>query len=101
VDKEDKVIYAVPSWNNNHYTHLTGGTHCVIECTVENDFMPTAANIRDNIKGASLICLCTPQNPTGTTLGKEVLEEICDLILEENKQRGENERKVYLMFDQM
>src|SRR5687767_12150978 len=23
-DKEDKVIYAVPSWNNNHYTHFVG-----------------------------------------------------------------------------
>src|SRR4051812_28764426 len=22
VDKGDKVIYAVPSWNNNHYTHF-------------------------------------------------------------------------------
>src|SRR6185369_14798305 len=23
-DKGDKVIYAVPSWNNNHYTHFVG-----------------------------------------------------------------------------
>ncbi|HEY5370885.1 MAG TPA: aminotransferase class I/II-fold pyridoxal phosphate-dependent enzyme [Hanamia sp.] len=25
VDKGDKVIYAVPSWNNNHYVHFTEG----------------------------------------------------------------------------
>jgi aspartate aminotransferase len=101
VDKGDKVIYAVPSWNNNHYVHLTEGKHCVIECKLENDFMPTVADIKANIKDATLICLCTPQNPTGTTLGKEALAEICDLILEENKHRGDYDKKLYLMFDQM
>src|SRR6478735_4819963 len=28
VDPGDKVIYAVPSWNNNHYVHMNGGEHC-------------------------------------------------------------------------
>jgi aspartate aminotransferase len=101
VDKGDKVIYGVPSWNNNHYVHMTDGEHCVIECKPENDFMPTPDDIAKNIKGATLICICTPQNPTGTTLSKNALTEICDLILEENKQRGEEEKKLYLMFDQM
>jgi aspartate aminotransferase len=101
VDKGDKVIYASPSWNNNHYTHLTDGQHCVIECTPENDFMPTVEDIAANIKGATLICLCTPQNPTGTTLSKEALEKICDLILQENKHRGDYDKKLYLMYDQM
>lgn len=101
VDKGDKVIYGVPSWNNNHYVHMTDGEHCVIECSPENDFMPTPADIKKNIKGATLICICTPQNPTGTTLSKNALAEICDLVLEENKHRGETEKKLYLMFDQM
>ncbi len=101
VDKGDKVIYGVPSWNNNHYVHLTDGEHCLIDCLPENNFMPTVDDIRANIKGATLICLCTPQNPTGTTLSKDSLESICDLVLEENKSRGENEKKCYLMFDQM
>lgn len=101
VDKGDKVIYGVPSWNNNHYVHMTDGEHCVIECLPENDFMPTPDDIRKHIKGATLICICTPQNPTGTTLSKQALAEICDLILEENRQRGEDEKKLYLMFDQM
>jgi len=101
VDKGDKVIYGVPSWNNNHYVHLTDGTHCVIDCTPENDFMPTAEDVAANIKGATLLCLCTPQNPTGTTLSKSVLEKICDLILEENKNRAGSDKKLYLMFDQM
>ncbi|MBV9989624.1 MAG: pyridoxal phosphate-dependent aminotransferase [Chitinophagaceae bacterium] len=101
VDKGDKVIYGVPSWNNNHYVHLTDGQHCVIDCKAENHFMPTADDIRQHIKGATLICLCTPQNPTGTTLTKDTLAEICDLVIEENKRRGENEKKLYVMFDQM
>lgn len=101
VDKGDKVIYGVPSWNNNHYVHLTEGEHCLINCTPENNFMPTVEDIRANIKGATLICLCTPQNPTGTTLSESSLKQICDLILEENSLRGPEEKKLYLMFDQM
>ena len=101
VDKGDKVIYGVPSWNNNHYVHMTDGEHCVIECTAENNFMPTPSDVRKNISGAALICICTPQNPTGTTLSQQALAEICDLVLEENSKRGADEKKLYMMFDQM
>ncbi len=101
INPGDKVIYAVPSWNNNHYTHIHNAEHCVIDTTPENNFMPLAADIAKHIKNASLICLCTPQNPTGTTLGKEELEKICDLIIDENNNRVADEKKVYLMFDQM
>ncbi len=101
VNPGDKVIYAVPSWNNNHYVHMNDGVHCMIEAKAENDFMPKAKDIAPHIKGAMLLCLCTPQNPTGTTLRKEELEAICDLILQENKERGAGEKKLYLMFDQM
>ncbi|MES1215751.1 MAG: aminotransferase class I/II-fold pyridoxal phosphate-dependent enzyme [Bacteroidota bacterium] len=100
-DKGDKIIYAVPSWNNNHYTHFVEGEHIVIEATAENNFMPTAESIRPYIQQATLIALCSPQNPTGTTFGKNELESICDLVLEENARRGENEKKLYIMFDQM
>lgn len=101
VDENDKVIYAAPSWNNNHYTNLHKGKHCLIETKPENNFMPTADDIAVNIKDATLICLCTPQNPTGTTLNKETLSDICKLVLEENTRRGSNEKKLYLMFDQI
>lgn len=100
-DKKDKIIYAVPSWNNNHYTHFVEGEHVVIEATAESNFMPSAASIRPHVKGATLIALCSPQNPTGTTFGKKQLEEICDLVLEENASRSENEKKLYVMYDQM
>ena len=101
VDKNDKVIYAVPSWNNNHYTAMNHGIHCAIDTFPGNNFMPTVADIAPHIPGAVLLCLCTPQNPTGTTMSKETLEGICDLILEENKKRTGKAKKLYLMFDQM
>lgn len=101
VDKGDKVIYPVPSWNNNHYVHFTEGEHVMIEARQENNFMPTAAQIKPHVKGASLIAVCSPLNPTGTTFSKEELEAICDLVIEENNQRGEGEKKLYLMYDQI
>lgn len=101
VDKGDKVIYPVPSWNNNHYVHFTEGEHIIIESTRENNFMPTAAQIAPHIKGATLLALCSPLNPTGTTFNKEELEAICDLVINENAQRKEGEKKLYLMYDQI
>lgn len=101
VDKGDKVIYASPSWNNNHYVHMTEGVHCMIEALPENNFMPLAADIAKHISGATLICLCSPQNPTGTTLRKVELEKICDLVIEENSKRSPGQKKCYVMYDQM
>lgn len=100
-DENDKIIYAVPSWNNNHYTHFVKGEHVVVQAKAENNFMPTAADIAPHVKGASLIALCSPQNPTGTTFSKKDLEDICDLVVSENNTRGKDEKKLYLMYDQM
>jgi aspartate aminotransferase len=101
VDKGDKVIYPAPSWNNNHYVHFTEGEHIMLEAEKENNFMLTAAQIAPHIKGATLLSLCSPLNPTGTTFGKEELSAICDLVIEENKTRAEGEKKLYLMYDQI
>lgn len=100
-DIGDKIIYAVPSWNNNHYTHFVGGEHIVIETKAENNFMPTASDLKPHISDAVLISLCSPQNPTGTTFRKEELEAICDMVIEENKRRADGQKKLYVMFDQM
>lgn len=100
-DKGDKIIYAVPSWNNNHYTHFVGGEHVVVEAKPENNFMPVADDIRPYVNQATLLALCSPQNPTGTTFRKQELEHICDMVIEENFRRGESEKKLYVMYDQM
>ena len=41
VDPDDKVIYPVPSWNNNHYAYLTEAQKIEVETTQENNFLPT------------------------------------------------------------
>ena len=101
VDKGDKVIYPAPSWNNNHYVHFTEGEHIMLEAKKENNFMLTASQIAPHIKGATLLSLCSPLNPTGTTFGKDELSAICDLVIEENKSRRDGEKKLYLMYDQI
>jgi aspartate aminotransferase len=101
VDKGDKVIYAVPSWNNNHYSNFVEAEHIVVEAGASNNFMPSAGDLQPFVKGATLLSLCSPQNPTGTTFTKEDLEKICDMVLEENRSRGPSEKKLYVMYDQM
>lgn len=101
VDAGEKVLYAVPSWNNNHYTHFVAGEHAVVEAGPDTNFMPSAAQLEPHIKGASLLALCSPQNPTGTVFSQEELEKICDLVINENERRGADEKKLYVLYDQM
>ena len=101
LDPGDTVIFPVPSWNNNHYCHLSRAEPVFMETSPENNFMPVADDIRPFIQKATLVALCSPLNPTGTTFGKKQLEDICDLIIEENRRRGKNEKPLYLLYDQI
>ena len=101
VDEGDTVIFPVPSWNNNHYSYLNHAKIQMVDAGPESNFMPTAEHIKPYIKDATLVALCSPQNPTGTVFTKEGLTEICDLILAENIRRGEGQKPLYLMYDQI
>ncbi len=101
VDPNDKVVFPVPSWNNNHYTHLTFAKPTFIEAQPGNKFMPTAAELKEAIKGARLLALCSPLNPTGTIFTKDNLEEICDVVLKENQSRDASQKPLYVMYDQI
>jgi aspartate aminotransferase len=101
VDPGEKVIFPVPSWNNNHYTHLADGVKVFVEAGPETNFMPTAADLAPHLDGAALIALCSPQNPTGTTFTKQQLEDICDLVIAENKRRGPGVKPLYVLYDQI
>jgi len=101
VDPGDKVIFPTPSWNNNHYSDLTSANAVMIETRAENNFMPTADEIAPHIKGAALLALCSPLNPTGTMFSKKDLEEICDLVISENKTRAAGQKPLYLLYDQI
>ncbi len=52
VDRGDKVIYPTPSWNNNHYTYLSGGVPVELVVGAETNFMPTAEMIRPHVRDA-------------------------------------------------
>lgn len=101
VDEDDKVIYPVPSWNNNHYTFLNTAQKIEIETKPENNFLPTATEIKPHLSEAVLIALCSPLNPTGTMFSKEQLLEICLMIVAENKRRSPEQKPLYLMYDQI
>lgn len=101
VDPGDTVVYPAPSWNNNHYVHLVGANGVAVPTLPENNFMPTAADLKPYLKGATLLALCSPLNPTGTMFSAEGLKEISELVLEENQSRGINEKPLYILYDQI
>jgi aspartate aminotransferase len=100
VDPGDRVVYSVPSWNNNHYTHLVGGVGVPVACGAEDHFLPTRDSLRAAVPGARLICLNSPLNPTGTAFSEAALRGICELVLEENAGRERRqERPLFVMYD--
>ncbi|MDA0881751.1 MAG: aminotransferase class I/II-fold pyridoxal phosphate-dependent enzyme [Bacteroidetes bacterium] len=102
VDPEDIVVFPVPSWNNNHYTHLSRGKGRLIMTGPETHFMPNVDLLKDALEGARMLALCSPLNPTGTVFSKEQLNGICELVLKINMERlAKNEKPLYLLFDQI
>jgi len=92
----------VPSWNNDHYVHLTGGADVAVRCGPDERFLPRPDALRPLLAGARLVSLNSPLNPTGTALSAEALEAICDLVLAENARRSRRgERPLYLLYDQV
>ena len=101
VDVNDKVLYPVPSWNNNHYCHLSDAQKVEIQTKPENGFMPTPEEIAPHLNDAVLLALCSPLNPTGTTFKKEQLLAICELVIAENKKREGIKKPLYVLYDQI
>ena len=101
VDPGDRVVYPVPSWNNNHYCHLTGAEQTQVPCSAANAFLPTPESLAPALRGARLLALNSPLNPTGTAFSQATLAAICDLVLAENSRRGPGERPLYVLYDQV
>lgn len=100
VDPGERVVYPVPSWNNNHYSYLHQAEKVEVQTTPENRFLPTADDLRPHLQGAALLALCSPLNPTGTSFTREQLAAICDLVLQENARRN-GTKPLYVMYDQI
>jgi len=73
VDEGDKVVFPVPSWNNNHYCHLVGARGVAVPTRPENGFLPTAEELAPHLEGAVLLALNSPLNPAGSGFGREQL----------------------------
>lgn len=101
VDPGDTIIYPAPSWNNNCYVQLSGGKGAPINTSPETNFVPTADSMKQYISEATLIALNSPLNPSGTAFAEDELRKICEMVVEENKQRGKERKPVYLFFDQI
>jgi aspartate aminotransferase len=101
IDPADKVLFPVPSWNNNHYCHLTDAEQIFVEAKAENNFMPTAEELEPYMSVVNMIALCSPLNPTGTAFTKSGLSDICKLVIAENKRRGPAEKPLYILYDQI
>ena len=101
VDPGDRVVYPVPSWNNNYYCHITGAVPVKVATRAEDAFMPSADALAPHLRGARLLALNSPLNPCGTAFTAPALAAICDLVLEENARRGPGERPLYVMYDQV
>jgi aspartate aminotransferase len=102
VDPGDVVVFPVPSWNNNHYCHLTGARPLALPVSREHAFHPTPAQVAEVLPQARLVALCSPLNPTGTNMAPAALGAIARMVVDENRRRAAGgERPVFLMFDQV
>lgn len=101
VDPGDRVVFPVPSWNNDSYCKLVGAQPVTVDCDASTGFLPDAEALRPVIRGARLLALNSPVNPSGTVFSADQLAAICDVVLEENARRGATERPLYMMYDQV
>ena len=68
INPGDKVLYSVPSWQNDAYSLLTGGESIEIEATRETGFQPTLEQLAPHLSEAQMLCICSPGNPTGSVM---------------------------------
>jgi aspartate aminotransferase len=101
IEPGDRVVFTVPSWNNDSYCELAGATAAPIQCGSDTAFLPTAAMLAPALPGARLLVLNSPLNPTGTAFDAATLGEICDAVVAENARRSADEPPLYLLYDQV
>jgi aspartate aminotransferase len=102
VDPGESVIYTVPSWNNNHYAYLSGAKAVEIPVTAEANFFPTLEQLKPNLGAARMLVINSPLNPTGTAISREALKAITEAVVEENRRRrAEGRRVLFFVYDQV
>ena len=102
LDPGDRVVYPVPSWNNNHYCWMAAADGVPLATRPEHGFQPTLEQLAPHLGTARMICLNSPLNPTGTVIEREPLCAILESVVEENARRTrEGRRHLFLLHDQV
>ncbi|MHB1329982.1 MAG: pyridoxal phosphate-dependent aminotransferase [Gemmatimonadales bacterium] len=102
VNEGDTVVFPVPSWNNDFYVDILGGKIAAVPTTRASGFQPTLEQLAPHLGTASLLCLCSPGNPTGTVMKAETIREIFEAVVSENERRKrEGRRLLFVIWDQM
>lgn len=93
LNQEDEVIIPAPYWvSYPDIVALAGGKSVIVECTDENNFKLTAAQLKAAItKNTKWIIFNSPSNPTGAAYTESEIKALTDVLLE-NPQ-------VYVMSD--
>ncbi len=84
----DRTVSFRPAWNVGYYAHMNQSDHRFVATRAEHDFFPTVEEVRRHLRGARLVVLNSPLNPTGTVVKREVLAGIAEALVEENLRRG-------------
>jgi aspartate aminotransferase len=102
MNRGDKVLFSVPSWQNDAYSWLTGADSIVIDASHATGFQPTVDQFRPHLSEAAMVCICSPGNPTGTVMSRNQLEDILTAVVEENARReSSGKRPLFILHDQM
>ncbi len=100
VDPGEVVLYSVPSWNNDYYAEMIEARKVAVLASAANRFQPVLADFRPHLQDATLLCLCSPGNPTGTVMDGETAAEILRAVVAENRRR-KGRKPLFVLFDIM
>lgn len=102
VNPGDVVVYPVPSWNNDYYAGMIGARTIPVRTQADQGFQPTVTDLAPYLGEATLLCLCSPANPSGTILAPDALQEIMAAVVEENARRtAASRRPLFVLHDLM
>jgi aspartate aminotransferase len=102
VNPGDKVVYPVPSWNNNHYCWMAGADGVALPTDAAHGFMPTVDQLAPHMSTARMICINSPLNPTGTVISEDQLRAILEATVDENRRRSQQGKPhLFVLHDQV
>lgn len=83
INPEDEIIVVEPNFvSYSPLISLAGGVPVAIETTAETEFKLQPRQIEEVItSNTKALLVCSPNNPTGSSLSKEELQAIADIVI--------------------